>query len=191
MLPPGLGFVGVRDEVWPVAERSEMPGYYFDLLKARAKLRDGQTPYTPATTLIAGLAAALDLIDEEGREAVFARHASMAAATRAAMQAGGLELFAEEGARSQTVTAVRSPVDSVKLVGYLREEHGILISGGQADLKGRIFRIGHMGAVRIEHILRTVEALADGLAKFGHECDAAAMVDAARTAAESSASGAH
>lgn len=191
MLPPGLAFVGVRDEAWAAAERSEMPGYYFDLLKARAKLRDGQTPYTPATTLIAGLAAALDLIEGEGREAVYARHAAMAAATRAAMEAAGLRLFAEEGARSQTVTAVHSPVDSVKLVGYLRDEHNVLISGGQGDLKGRIFRVGHMGAVRLQHILRTVEALADGLAKLGYECDAAAMADAAGQAAEPYASGAH
>ncbi|MBD3292283.1 MAG: aminotransferase class V-fold PLP-dependent enzyme, partial [Armatimonadia bacterium] len=130
MLPPGLAFVGVGDEAWAAAERSEMPGYYFDLLKARSKLRDGQTPYTPATTLIAGLGAALDLIEAEGREAVYARHAAMAAATRAAMEAAGLTLFAEEGARSQTVTAVHSPVDSVKLVGYLRDEHSVLISGG-------------------------------------------------------------
>ena len=184
MLPPGLAFVGVRDEAWAAAERSEMPGYYFDLQKARAKLADGQTPYTPATTLIAGLGAALDLIDVEGREAVYARHAAMADATRAAMQAAGLELFAEEGARSQTVTAVRSPVDSVKLVAFLRDTHGVLISGGQGDLKGRIFRVGHMGAVRLEHILRTVEALADGLSNLGHECDAVAMADAARAAAD-------
>jgi aspartate aminotransferase-like enzyme len=106
------------------------------------------------------------------------------------MEAAGLELFAEEGARSQTVTAVRSPVDSVKLVGYLRETHGILISGGQGDLKGRIFRVGHMGAVRLQHILRTVEALADGLSNLGYECDADAMVNAARQAAETSESGA-
>ncbi|MFW6156343.1 MAG: pyridoxal-phosphate-dependent aminotransferase family protein [Armatimonadota bacterium] len=183
MLPPGLAFVGVRDEAWSAAKRAEMPSYYFDLRKARAKLRDGQTPYTPATTLIAGLGAALDLIEAEGREAVYARHARMAAATRAAMEAAGLTLFAEEGARSQTVTAVRSPVDSVKLVAYLREMHNVLISGGQGDLRGRIFRIGHMGAVRLQHIVRTVEALADGLSNLGYECDAAAMVNAARQVA--------
>ncbi len=190
MLPPGLAFVGVRDEAWPATERAEMPSYYFDLQKARAKLRDGQTPYTPATTLIAGLGAALDLIEAEGREAVFARHARMADATRAAMEAAGLQLFAEATARSRTVTAVHSPVDSVKLVGYLRDTHNVLISGGQGDLKGRIFRVGHMGAVRIEQIEQTVEALADGLSNLGHECDGAAMVNAAREAAEASESGA-
>ena len=96
----------------------------------------------------------------------------------------GLRL-AEEDARSQTVTAVHSPVDSVKLVAYLRDTHNVLISGGQGDLKGRIFRIGHMGTVRLPEIERTVEALADGLSNLGYECDAAAMLDAARAAAAS------
>ena len=179
MLPPGLAFVGVRDDAWAAARRSKMPSYYFDLRKARESLHRGQTPYTPATTLIAGLAAALDLIEQEGLDAVFARHAAMAGATRDAMEAAELELFAEEGARSETVTAVRSPVDSVKLVELLRDEHNVLISGGQGDLRGRIFRIGHMGAVAIEEIERTLEALADALSNLGYECDAAAMIDAA------------
>lgn len=185
MLPPGLAFVGVRGEAWGATERATMPSYYFDLRKARESLHKGQTPYTPATSLIAALGAALDLIEAEGLEAVFARHAAMAGATRAAIEAAGLRLFAEEGARSQTVTAVHSPVDSVKLVAYLRDTHNVLISGGQGDLKGRIFRIGHMGTVRLPEIERTVEALADGLSNLGYECDAAAMLDAARAAAAS------
>ncbi|MGI5818958.1 MAG: pyridoxal-phosphate-dependent aminotransferase family protein [Armatimonadota bacterium] len=187
MLPPGLAFVGVREQAWEAASRATMPSYYFDLRKAREALHKGQTPYTPSTTLIAALGAALDLIEAEGREAVFARHAAMAAATRAAMEAAGLALFAADGARSQTVTAVHSPVDSVALVGSLRDEHNVLISGGQGDLKGRIFRIGHMGTVRIEQIERTLKALADGLSNLGYECDAAAMVNAARRAAEQGA----
>lgn len=183
MLPPGLSFVGVSDGTWPLAESSTMPRYYFDLQKARESQAKGQTPYTPATGLIAGLAASLDRIEAEGLDHVFARHASMAAATRAAVEAAGLMLFAEEGARSHTVTAVHSPVDSVKLVALLREEHGVVISGGQGDLKGRIFRIGHMGTVTLAEIERTLEALADGLANLGYECDATEMVAAAREAA--------
>jgi len=190
MLPPGLAFVGVRDEAWEAAEGSTMPSYYFDLRKARESLHKGETPYTPATSLIAALGASLDLIEAEGLDAVFARHAAMADATRAAVQAAGLRLFAEEGARSQTVTAVESPVDSTKLVAYLRDTHGVLISGGQGELKGLIFRIGHMGTVDLAQIERTVEALADGLSKLGHECDAAAMLAALRAdAARAAASG--
>jgi|LSQX01.3.fsa_nt_gb aspartate aminotransferase-like enzyme len=183
MLPPGLAFVGAGERAWEAAERASMPNYYLDLRRARASARKGQTPWTPATALIAALGAALDIIDAEGLEAVFARHAAMAEATRAAVTAAGLELFAQEGFRSPTVTAVHSPVDSSDLVRYLRERHGVLISGGQGELKGRIFRIGHMGTVHFEQIERTVEALADGLTNLSFGCDAAAMLDAARQAA--------
>jgi len=101
------------------------------------------------------------------------------------MLAGGLRLFAQEGCRSDTVTAVHSPegVDSVELVRLVRERRNVLISGGQGELKGRIFRIGHMGMVDLAQIERTLQALADGLANLGYECDATAMVDAARQAA--------
>lgn len=183
MLPPGLSFVAMSDTAWEVAERATMPNYYFDLRRARGSLHKGETPYTPATSLIAALGASLDLIQQEGLPGVFARHAAMADATRAAVEAVGLTLFAEEGARSQTVTAVHSPVDSSKLVAYLREQRGVLISGGQGDLKGHIFRIGHMGTVDLGQIERTVEALADGLTNLGYDADAAVMLEAARDAA--------
>ncbi|MGC9319358.1 MAG: pyridoxal-phosphate-dependent aminotransferase family protein, partial [Armatimonadota bacterium] len=184
MLPPGLAFVGVRDGAWPAAERSTMPSYYFDLRRARESLREGQTPYTPATVLVAALAAALDLIEQEGLRNVFARHAAMAAAVRAAMQAAGLELLAEAGFRSPTVTAVRSPVDSVQLVALVRDSHDVLISGGQGALKGRIFRIGHMGLVDLQMIERTLRAVARGLNALGHPCEADEMIAAARVASE-------
>lgn len=187
MLPPGLAFVGVRDDAWQRSESATMPRYYFDLQKARESLHRGQTPYTPATSLIAALAAALDRIEAEGLENVFRRHAAMAAAVCAAMQAAGLKLFAQEGARSPTVTAVCSPegIDSVELVAWLRENRGVLISGGQGDLKGRIFRIGHMGTVRLAEVERTLRALADGLNALGYTCDADEMLVAAREAASS------
>ncbi len=185
MLPPGLAFVGVRDEAWAAAERATMPGYYFDLRRARESLRRGQTPYTPNTSLIAALAASLDLIEAEGLKSVFARHHAMAEAVRAGMQAAGLELFAREGCRSDTVTAVRAPegLDTVELVRVVAERNDVLISGGQGELKGTIFRIGHMGLVRFEHIERTLQAVADGLANLGYECNGDEMVWAAAEAA--------
>ncbi len=183
MLPPGLSFVAMSDAAWVAAESATMPNYYFDLRKARESLYKGETPYTPATSLIAALGASLDLIEQEGLPAVFARHAAMADATRAAVEAAGLALFAEEGARSETVTAVHSPVDSSRLVAYLREQHGVLISGGQGELKGRIFRIGHMGTVDLGQIERTVEALTAGLTNLGYDADAAVMLEAAHDAA--------
>ncbi|MGD9497627.1 MAG: alanine--glyoxylate aminotransferase family protein [Armatimonadota bacterium] len=192
MLPPGLAFAGVRDEVWEATADARMPRFYFDLRRARAALRKGQTPYTPATNLIAALAAALDLIEAEGLERVFARHRAMAEATRAAMRAGGLRLFAEEGSRSDTVTAVHSPagIDSSELVRLVRERHDVVISGGQDALKGRIFRIGHMGLVRLEQIERTLQAVADELTNLGYRCDAGAMLTAAHEAAQAAGTGA-
>ncbi len=184
MLPPGLAFVGVARSAWEEIERATMPRYYFDLMKARDSAAKGQTPWTPNTSLLAGLAASLDLIEAEGIEMVFARHRAMANAVRAAMVAGGLELFAETGHASNTVTAIKSPagVDSVELVRSVWETSGILISGGQGDLKGRVFRIGHMGRVNTGEVLRTLEAVAGGLAALGHECDAGEMLAAAETA---------
>jgi aspartate aminotransferase-like enzyme len=185
MLPPGLAFVAVRPDAWPATERATMPRYYFDLSAALDSLQKGQTPYTPNVSLLMALEASLQLIEAEGLPAVFARHRAMASATRAAMQAAGLELFADPAHASDTVTAVRSPqaLDSVALVRTVWDRHRVLISGGQGELKGRIFRIGHMGTVQLPDILRTLEAVADGLARLGHACEPEAMLDAAKLAA--------
>ena len=184
MLPPGLAVVGVSPQAWEKIEQATMPRYYFDLTSARESAAKGQTPWTPNTSLLAGLAASLDLIEAEGIERVFARHREMASAVRAAMVAGGLELFADPDDASDTVTAIKSPagVDSVELVRRVWESSGVLISGGQGDLKGRIFRIGHMGRVEIGEVLRTVEAVAGGLVALGHECDVGEMLAAAELA---------
>jgi aspartate aminotransferase-like enzyme len=184
MLPPGLAVVGVSPQAWEKIEQATMPRYYFDLTRARESAAKGQTPWTVNTSLLAGLVASLDLIEAEGIERVFARHRAMASAVRAAMTAGGLELFADPGHASETVTAIKSPagVDSVELVRRVWESGGVLISGGQGDLKGRIFRIGHMGRVDLGEVLRTVEAVAGGLVALGHECDAGEMLVAAELA---------
>lgn len=184
MLPPGLAVVGVAPWAWEIIEEARMPRYYFDLTKARESAAKGQTPWTPNTSLLAGLAASLDLIEAEGIEQVLTRHWAMANAVRAAMVAGGLKLFADPEYASDTVTSIKSPagVDSVELVRCVWETSGVLISGGQGDLKGRIFRIGHMGSTGIDEILRTVEAVAGGLVALGHECDAGEMLAAAEQA---------
>ena len=185
MLPPGLALVGVAPHMWQVAEAALMPRYYFDLLKARESAAKGQTPYTPNTSLLVALGASLDLIEAEGIERVFARHRAMADAVRAAVAVAGLQLFADPQHLSDTVTAICSPagVDSVELVSGVWARHEVLISGGQGPLRGRIFRIGHMGVIRLPQVLRTLEAVADVLGELGYPCDAAAMLDAARAAA--------
>ena len=174
MLPPGLAFVCLGERGWGAAEQARMPKYYFDLPKALASHAKGQTPYTPSVNLILALQAALRLIGAEGLAHFQARHRRMAKACRAAADAAGLELFASEGCASDIVTAVASPcgMDSGALVKALREKHNIIISGGQDALKGKIFRIGHLGAAQISDLLRTWEALCKELGELGHECDA-------------------
>lgn len=185
MLPPGLALVGVSERAWEAAGRATMPRYYLDLQAARASAAKGQTPYTPNTSLLQALAAALDLIEAEGVEQVFARHRAMADAVRAALEPAGLDLFSDPRYASDTVTAIRAPggLDSTALVRAVWDRHQVLISGGQGELKGRIFRIGHMGMVDLPMILRTLEAVADGLGSLGHDLDLDGMLCAAQAAA--------
>lgn len=180
MLPPGLAFVALSERAWETARQCRTPRYYFDLPAARESLAKGQTPWTPAVNLIQGLEAALDLMLAEGLEAVWARHAAAGRATRAAMNALRINLFADPAYASNVVTALRCPdgLDSAALVKRVREEAGIVISGGQGALKGRIFRIGHLGTVTRADIERTVLAVGRALAELGHSCDPQAGVAA-------------
>jgi aspartate aminotransferase-like enzyme len=182
MLPPGLAFACLSEAGWQAAQQARMPRFYFDLPKALASLRKGQTPYTPNVNLIVALRAALRLIDQEGLPQFQERHRRMAWGCRAAARAAGLELFATDDCASDMVTAVKSPagLDSSDLVKRLREKHNIIISGGQDALKGKIFRIGHLGAAQLEDLLRTWSATVRELAEMGHGSD----VDEVLTALE-------
>jgi aspartate aminotransferase-like enzyme len=180
MLPPGLGFVALSERGWEAAASARMPKFYFDLTAAKKNLEKGETPFTPNTSLFVALEAVLKLIDAEGLETRWARHHRLAVACRAAVEAVGLELFAAEGARSETITAVTSPVDSQELTKLVRVKHKIIIAGGQSELKGKIFRIGHMGTCQLEQLLATLAATADALTELGFPCDGALAVDVAR-----------
>lgn len=183
MLPPGLSFVALSEKAIEKAGRTTRACYYFDLPKALAAIDRGQTPYTPAVTLMNGLREALRLILEEGLGAVFARHASLAHACRMALQAMGLTLLpTDERHCSVTVTAAHMPegIDSKELVARVRDDSHILISGGQDELKGRIFRIGHMGECGIEQLARTISAVGAALACLGVAVDGTAAAAAAR-----------
>lgn len=184
MLPPGLAFVALSDRAWGVARDCPTPRFYFDLMAAKTALAKGQTPYTPAVNLIQGLGASLDLILAEGTEAIYARHATAAQATRAAMQALGLRLFADPAYASNVVTAVASPegIDSSQLTKLVAQDFSIIISGGQGELKGQIFRVAHMGCATRHDVLRTVSAVAAGLGKLGYVCQADRAVGAATAA---------
>ena len=166
--PPGLAAVAVTDRAWDCY--NENCPYYLDLAAYRKKLKDMQTPYTPAVPLFFALAEALKIIKEEGLENRIQRHRILSAAVRKWAVEAGLELFPnlnEYSSYSNTVTAIKMPegISDGELRGALRKEYGILISGGQGDLKGKIFRIGTMGNVGKFETVSTLAALEDILSR--------------------------
>jgi aspartate aminotransferase-like enzyme len=181
MLPPGLGFVALGPRALEALDAGpRLPRFYLDLRKAAQTAADGDTPFTPATALIIGLTETLAMIREEGREAMVARHAANAGATRAAAQAMGLRLLAERP--SNAVTAIGAPdgLSAGVIVKAMRERHGMVIANGQDRLKDISFRIGHMGAYDMADILGVVGALEDALSFAGRAVEPGVAVAAAR-----------
>ncbi len=180
MLPPGLAFAAVSDKAWSFVERSDLPKYYFDFRKELNKIKDNQSAYTPAVSLIMGLNETLKMIKEEGLKNVFKRHTRLAEATRAAVKALGLELFAN-GTPSNAVTAIKAPdgINGQEVVKVLREKHNITIAGGQSQVKGKIFRIAHLGYVDAYDIIMVISALEMTLKELGYSIDLGKGVKAA------------
>jgi aspartate aminotransferase-like enzyme len=182
MLPPGLGFCCVATpKAWELVKRSTLPKYYFDLKKEYESLRKNSSAYTPAVSLVVGLREALRRIRAEGLEQVFARHDRLARATRSAMQAIGLELFAKDSP-SNAVTAVKVPegIDGTAIPRMLREDYGITIAGGQSQLKGKIFRIAHLGYAFEWDVMVAVAATEMVLRRLGYDVELGAGVRAAQ-----------
>lgn len=169
MLPPGLGFVWASEKAWAAQKTSDLPKFYFDLAKERSAQAKNQTGHTPAVSLIMGLQEAMIMMKEEGRDAIFARHERLGRATRAAMQALNLRLFAKSP--SDAITSVYTP-DNLPLdavyKGLMRMAN-FTIAGGQEQLSGKIFRIGHMGYVDEIDMLGAFGALEIVLRKLGYE----------------------
>lgn len=183
MLPPGLGFISVSPKAWKLVKDSKCPKYYFDLQEAKKALDKTDTPFTPAITLIIALNEALKMINEDGLGNVFLRHKKMAEATRAAVKALGLELFAPNAA-SDVVTAVKVPqgIDGEKLVKIMRDTYSVTIAGGQAELKGKVFRIAHMGFIEEFDIIVCISCLEKVLTQMGYKFQLGAGVKAAEEA---------
>jgi aspartate aminotransferase-like enzyme len=169
MLPPGLAFVWLSARAWAAAEVSRSPRYYFDLRIERKIQAKNTTAWTPAISLIAGLKVAFDMMRKEGLENIFARHARLAAGTRAAFSALGLEIFPKD-LLSESVSAVSVPdgIDGKAIPRLMQGAQGITIAGGQGHLTGKIFRIGHMGYVDESDIFAAIGGLEAVLAGLGH-----------------------
>jgi len=181
MLPPGLAFVALSEKAWKFQETAKCPKFYFDFKKERKNLKDNTTAYTPAVSLITGLLDVLKGVKEEGIENVFARHARLARATRAACEAMGLKLLAPESPSDAATGAfVPEGVDGGKLVKYLRDEMGVTLAGGQDHLKGKILRIAHLGYVDTFDIIISISAIEMALNKFGHKVQLGKGVAAAQ-----------
>jgi len=149
MAPPGLAMVSVSERAWKANAVAKMPRCYWDFAQAKKFLEKGQTPWTPALTTLYALAAALELFQQEGLANIVVRHTRVGAKTRQEVKSLGLSLFPEDSCASNTVTAVNAleGLDVKKLLQILREEHNIVLAGGQERLGGKIFRIGHLGYV--------------------------------------------
>ena len=160
MLPPGLSFVAMSDRAWKAYESSDLPKFYLDLGPYRKTAAKDSNPFTPAVNLYFGLEAALDMMQKEGLEAIFARHARHRSAAQAGMKAIGMPLFAAEGYGSPAITAVAPEgIDAEQLRKAVKEKFDILLAGGQDHLKGQVFRIGHLGFVCDRDVLTAVSAI--------------------------------
>ena len=184
MLPPGLSFVAMSARAWEAYERSDLPKFYLDLGPYRKTAAKDSNPFTPAVNLYFGLEAALDMMQREGLDAIFARHARHRAAAQAGMKAIGLPLFAAEGCGSPAITAVvPEGIDAEQLRKAVKEKFDILLAGGQDHLKGQVFRIGHLGYVCDRDVLTAVAAIESTLQSLGlHKGSMGAGVAAASAA---------
>lgn len=168
MIPPGLGFVSMSDRAWAAYETAKLPKFYFDLGAYRKSASKDTTPFTPPISLFYALQVALQMMRAEGLEAIFNRHHRLQQATRAAMRALNLPLFAADDAASFAVTAVMpQSVEAEQVRKLMRQQFEIGLAGGQNHLKGQIFRIGHLGFISDRDILTTVSALESTLTTLG------------------------
>jgi len=182
MMPPGLAFIAVSPRVWQTVEACTSPRYYLDLRAMRQSWEKHTTPYTAAVSLIRALHKGLQMIFEEGLDEVHARHARLAAAARAAVEAIGLKPVAKNPVNGVTAVYVPEGVDTDKLVNLMRDKYGVTMAGGQGKLKGKVFRIGHMGYVSEEDLLVGVATLEKALREMGHEFPPGAALQAAHNA---------
>ena len=170
MIPPGLAFVGVSEKAWKLQASAKCPRFYLDLKREKDNLLKDSNAWTPAVTLWIGLAESLKMMRAEGLEKIFARHARLAEATREGIRGFGLEVFAKN-IPSDAVTAVVSPsgIDGQAVYKNLREQYGITAAGGQDQLKGKVFRLSHMGYADVFDVITAVSGVEMVLTRLGYK----------------------
>jgi aspartate aminotransferase-like enzyme len=180
MLPPGLAFAALSDKAWRCVERSNLPKFYFDYKKELKSAQKNQNSFTPAISLFVGLRESLNLIRKEGLKEVFQRHEKLAEATRAAVKALGLELYAPDSP-SNALTAVKVPegIQGGKLKNLFFEKFGITVAGGQDLAKGKIIRIAHIGYYERLDMVMVISALEMLLKEMGYPFELGSGVKAA------------
>ncbi|HXD99481.1 MAG TPA: alanine--glyoxylate aminotransferase family protein [Candidatus Acidoferrum sp.] len=181
MLPPGLGFCALSDKAWALNRTSRLPKYYFDLAAERKTVARNEAHFTPAVSIVIGLRTVIQMLEREGLANVFKRHDRLARATRAGAEALGLGLFCK-ATPSPAVTAVMAPpgVDSEQIVSAYSKTHNITIAGGQGEMKGKLFRLGHMGYAAEFDVIVALAALEQVLADLGQPVDFGAGVRGAQ-----------
>lgn len=183
MLPPGLSFIALSKKAWGFADKSDLPKFYFDLKKENKNQIAGKdtTAYTPAVSLIIGLAEVLKIVRKEGLENLFKRHEVLARATRAAVKALGLELLAVDmPAESATGAYLPEQIDGKEFIRFLRDEMGVTMAGGQDHLTGRVVRIAHLGYYDTFDVIIAIAAIEMALDRFGHPVELGKGVAAAQ-----------
>lgn len=179
MMPPGLAFAAVSERAWACMGARLPSTYYFSF--ARHRKFWPMAPSSPGVSLVLQLRAALQIIEREGLPAAAERHAKLARATQRALEALGFKLFVEDpAARSHAVTAGLAPegIDTNRLLDVLSDRYGVTMTGGQAELKGRLLRLGHIGAVDAPHLISLCGALELALVDLGHRFERGASLAA-------------
>tara|TARA_B100000700_G_scaffold330932_1_gene460090 strand:- start:1927 stop:3099 length:1173 start_codon:yes stop_codon:yes gene_type:complete len=169
MLPPGLSFVAMSDRAWKAQKNSNLPKYYLDLIEYQKSAKKNSNPFTPAVNLYFALETSLQMMQNEGLENIFLRHSKHRKATQAGIEAMGLQLFAEKSSGSPAITSVISPknLDADQIRKTVKEKFDILLAGGQDHLKGKVFRIGHLGFVSDRDIISAISAIESSLYYLG------------------------
>lgn len=169
--PPGLSFLACNERAWEIIKKSHSPRYYFDLLLYKRFAEKDQTPWTPAISIFYGLYRALQTINKKGIVNTWQQHKTIAEFTRKETKKIGLEIFPKNPSNALTVIKMPSGIDGTKIVDYAKSRYHILFSNGQAEMRGKVVRIGHMGYIKrteVDKALRAFKASYKKIIKSSH-----------------------